>query len=383
MATRTRHHSWRLGPLAEGCKRCVKGEKLVVFVTGVCPARCFYCPISEEKKQSDVRYANERRIASDEDLLQEARDSRATGAGFTGGDPLARFDRTVAWIALLKKEFGSGFHIHLYTPLNLVTAERLKRLFEAGLDEIRFHPELENPRWWDRLLLARNHPWTVGVEIPVLPDKVAETTKLLDFLDKRIDFLNLNELEISDLNAPFFAKLGYRTKAYDSYGVQGSEEAAMALMAHVRERNLSYPVHYCTCTLKDLVQMGNRLKRRAANTKLPFDRVDNEGLVTRGAIYASLVPGFGYEKLIEHLSDAARSKELAQLETILKELLKTHPLKEKKDYFLDIQKPRILVSATWLKRHAKSVPHPCAIVTEYPTWDSFPIEIGFLNEPNV
>jgi len=375
----TKYHSLKVGPLCEGCKRCVKGEKLVVFVTGVCPARCFYCPISEEKKQADVKYANERKVSSDEDLLQEARDSRATGAGFTGGDPLARLERTLRWIRLLKKEFGTGFHIHLYTPFNLVTEKRLRELYDAGLDEIRFHPELENTRWWDRILLARKFPWTVGVEIPVLPDKIEPTKKLLEYIDGKIDFLNLNELEISDLNAGFFAKLGYHTKAYDSYGVAGSEEAAWKLMEHVRTK-LSYPVHYCTCTLKDRVQMGNRLRRRAENTNLPFDLVDEDGLVTRGAIYANLVPGFGYEKAIENLSDEVHSKEVRELKEILKGLKKMHAVKENVDYAIDLRKPRILVAAKWLKKHANDIGHPCAIVTEYPTWDSFPIEVEFLKD---
>ncbi len=368
---KTKHHSWRLGPLTEGCRRCVKGEKLVVFVTGVCPARCFYCPISEGKKQSDIMYANERRILSDLDLLQEARDSGATGAGFTGGDPLARLDRTCTWIRLLKQWFGTGFHIHLYTPLNLVTEERLTKLCDAGLDEIRFHPELENPRWWERIALARKCSWRVGVEIPVLPDKVVATKRLIDFLEGKIDFLNLNELEISDLNEPFFARLGYRTKEYGSYGVKGSDDAALKLLEHAK-RNRSYPVHYCTCTLKDLVQMGNRLKRRAEKTKLPFDEVDEDGLVTRGAIYATIIPGFGYEKLIENLPEEARAKEVARLKRMAAEL-------GLKRFSIDTQKPRILVPATWLKRNAKLIAQPCAIVTEYPTWDSFPIEIEFLN----
>ncbi len=374
---KTKHHSWRVGPLTEGCKRCVRGEKLVVFVTGVCPARCFYCPISEEKKQRDLIYVNERKVESDEDVLQEARDSRATGAGFTGGDPLARLDRTCRYISLLKKEFGKEFHIHLYTPFNLVTEERLKRLHDAGLDEIRFHPNIEDRKWWDRIDIARAFDWDVGVEIPVLPDKVEETKKLLLFLDRRIDFLNLNELEISDLNEPFFEKLGYHTKAYGSYGVQGSDDAAQRLMRFAIGKKLSFPVHYCTCTLKDLVQMGNRLKRRAANTKLPFDVVDDEGLVHRGAIYANLVPGFGYEKIIEHLDDETRLKEIKELELITKELQPRFKLTDN-GIRLDGHKPRLLVGAEWLAKHHASINHPCALVTEYPTWDSFPIEIEFL-----
>ena len=38
------------GELAEGCKYCVKGSKMVLLITGVCNAGCFYCPVSAEKK---------------------------------------------------------------------------------------------------------------------------------------------------------------------------------------------------------------------------------------------------------------------------------------------------------------------------------------------
>jgi len=374
---RTPFHSWRSGPLIEGCKRCVKGEKLVLFVTGVCPARCFYCPISEEKKQKDVQYANERPIKSDKDLLQEARDCAATGAGFTGGDPLARLERTCSYIRLLKKEFGEDFHVHLYTPLDLVTEERLKRLSDAGLDEIRFHPDIMDSKWWGRIGLAKGYPWKIGVEIPVLPDKGEETERLLEYIDRKIDFLNLNELEISDLNEPSFARLGYRTKAYGSYGVAGSDQAALKLMRSAK--SFSYPIHYCTCRLKDLVQMGNRLKRRAHVTRLPIDVVDEDGLVTRGAIYSSLVPGYGYEKRIETLSEEARLKELLLLKKVNDELKNKFRLGDD-ELFLDERKPRLLVSARWLRKNHRKVGHPCAVVTEYPTYDSFPIEIELLRK---
>jgi pyruvate formate-lyase activating enzyme-like uncharacterized protein len=373
---KTPYHSWKQGALTEGCERCVRGEKLVVFVTGVCPAKCFYCPISQEKKQNDLEYVNERKVEHDTDLIEEARASRATGAGFTGGDPLARLSRTVRWIRLLKQEFGSDFHIHLYTPLNLVTAERLQQLHEAGLDEIRFHPNLEDDRWWDRVELARSFDWVVGVEIPVLPDKVAVTKNLLEYLDKKIDFLNLNELEISELNEEFFHQIGYHTKSLESYGVEGSDEAAFALMEYAT--HFSYPVHYCTCTLKDLVQMGNRLKRRAQETKLPFDQVDEDGLVTRGVIYGNLVPGVGYEKAIENLDEPTRKGEILMLRGVAKVLQQCFTLTEE-EFFIDEHKPRILLSAEWLIEHIDDITAPAAIVTEYPTWDSFPIEIDFLN----
>ncbi|MEK6823280.1 MAG: radical SAM protein, partial [Nanoarchaeota archaeon] len=137
---KTPYHSWRTGPLAKGCRLCVRGEKLVLFVTGLCAQRCFYCPISEHKFGKDVVYANEWRVedpAHPRELLEEARLTRASGAGITGGDPLANVDRCCSYIRLLKRTFGKAFHIHLYTPLRLVTKERLAKLAKAGLDEIR------------------------------------------------------------------------------------------------------------------------------------------------------------------------------------------------------------------------------------------------------
>ena len=59
---KTKFYSKKIGSLARGCKQCVKGEKLVLFITGVCPRNCWYCSISEKKKNKDVIFANERPI---------------------------------------------------------------------------------------------------------------------------------------------------------------------------------------------------------------------------------------------------------------------------------------------------------------------------------
>src|SRR3989338_71013 len=142
---KTSYYSFKSGNLAKGCELCVKGQKLVFFITGLCRQNCFFCPVSEKKSQKDAIYANEWKIKSPKDLMEEARLTRAKGAGITGGDPLTKLNKTIYYIKLLKK------------------------LYAAGLDEIRFHPNISNKKEWNKILLAKKYRWKAGIEIPVIP----------------------------------------------------------------------------------------------------------------------------------------------------------------------------------------------------------------------
>src|SRR5947208_17192529 len=106
----------------------------------------------------DVVFADEKRVLRDEDVLEEARAIRATGAGITGGDPLDALDRTCHYIRLLKGEFGPGFHTHLYTMT--ADVDKIRMLADAGLDELRFHVP---PGLWSRVG-ARSEERRVGKE---------------------------------------------------------------------------------------------------------------------------------------------------------------------------------------------------------------------------
>jgi len=98
--------SMLLGREPQGCVQCRRGAKMVLLVTGLCPFHCFYCPLSEKKKDRDVIYANERKVREESDVIEEARSISAEGTGITGGDPLFVLERTLHYIWLLKEEFG-------------------------------------------------------------------------------------------------------------------------------------------------------------------------------------------------------------------------------------------------------------------------------------
>lgn len=368
----TKYHSWQTGEMALGCKQCVQGKKLVLFVTGLCAKRCFYCPVSEQKFNKDVIFANEWKIIDPqkpEELIEEAKLTDATGAGITGGDPLMRLDRTVNYIKLLKEIFGKQFHIHLYTPLKLVDEDKLKQLHEAGLDEIRFHPNLEDDTLWDRLSLAKKFKWDVGVEIPCVPGFEAMTKKLIDFMKDKVDFLNLNELELSDTKTEHnkMHEKGFKPKDDQSYAVKGSQELGMGLLKYAREKGIR--AYFCTGKLKDSVQMKQRIKRRACNIALPTDEVTEEGLLIRGCIYLKdLAPGFDYQ---ERIKKAQTKETLQQLEQ----------LQQQFGGVVDKKKLRVLLSEKDIKEKAKEIKQQNAIpaiIEEYPTADAIETEVEFL-----
>ena len=335
---------------------------MVLFVTGRCRFRCFYCPVSERRNQLDVTYANERRVLSDQDVLEEARAIGAAGTGITGGDPLGVIDRTVHYVELLKRELGREHHIHLYT--HEPNAEKLRRLAEAGLDEFRLHiqaylcGDLSGAGAAYRKVLEEAPRWGLrrGVEVPVLPDKAPELRSLLRALGRiGVDFVNLNELEFSATNEAKLWERKYRQEPRGGWGVVGSRQAAQEA---VRSFAGKVPVHFCSSGFKDGVQLRRRLQRRAERTARPFYQVTSDGTVVKGIVEVGKGP---------HGLEEVRSR-LDALRGVRPEL-----------YFVDDERRRVEVDPALLRRLARSLPFPCFVVEEYPTADALEVERTPLN----
>ncbi|MCA9459347.1 MAG: radical SAM protein [Nanoarchaeota archaeon] len=368
----TPFYSRKLGSLPKGCEMCVKGEKLVLYITGLCPRSCWYCPLSDKRKDKDVIYANEWKIEDMKQMLEEANLTEAKGAGITGGDPLVKIDRTVEYIKFLKKKFGKNFHIHIYTIFVLATDENLKKLYDAGLDEIRFHPDFELKEQWSRIDRALKYDWEVGLEIPGIPMNKKEIFEMIDFFEGKVKFLNVNELEVAERNMDDMEKFGYETKTDISHGILGSEEFAEELMEYCRKKDMN--VHFCTSKLKDKVQMQNRLKRRAKNVASKFDIQTDEGLLLRGVIYLKeLVPGVDFKKKLEIIDRDEFIKRLNETKEFLED--------EGLDILVDEIKLRLISYPEHVEQFAeelKKLDLVPAIVEEDPTVEAFELNRDFL-----
>ncbi len=271
-----------VGELSRGCELCMKGEKLVLFITGLCGAKCFYCPLSEDRKNVDVMYANEVRIKSIKEAIKEAELMNANGTGITGGDPLMVLDRTLEAIKRLKEHFGYEHHIHLYTNAILLTLNNALKLKKSGLDELRIHPTREED--WAKVAIAKKAGLFVGIEIPVIPGEINILKRKLRLAEKlQVDFVNLNELEFTPSNSLNLRIRGFRLKKESLAAVEGSEEEALKIIRWAADRtNLN--VHYCPSKLKDSVQFRNRIKRIAKKIAKKYEKVTDDGLLLKGVI---------------------------------------------------------------------------------------------------
>ncbi len=329
-----------VGSLPKGCVQCMRGRKLVLFVTGVCAHSCYYCPLSSKRKNVDKTWANETQVFLDEDVLREARLCSSRGVGVTGGEPLERFERTVKYIRGLKKEFGDRFHVHLYTSGDIITDKMLKELEDAGLDELRLHLR-DDLSLIDKCLGYR---FDVGAEVPVVPGKEGELKELILYLEKvGAKFLNLNELEMSELNFSRMTKRGLLSNEDVFNTVRGSYDAGIALLEFARRNTKKLSVHFCTSSVKNVYQYQNRLRLRAKSIVKGFERIVDHCMIEKGVVDGDCGEIVSKLKLSEG------------------------------EFFVNMDENRVEMSVKNARR-AKGLGYECAVVKVMPTSDSFDFE---------
>jgi pyruvate formate-lyase activating enzyme-like uncharacterized protein len=330
-----------------GCRRCRHGSKMVLLVTGQCQSGCFYCPLSQAKRGKKVVFADELAVSSSRDILHEAMLIRAKGTGITGGDPLEELAKVLKLIRLLKRSFGKDHHIHLYTA----TIDRAKYLAlqKAGLDELRIHPPPILWKTMDSSGLAeavRGLDMSVGLEVPALPGEAEGLEALIRYADSiDLNFVNLNELEFSETNYLALERKGMEIKDDTSSAAKGSEELGLEML----QLDVRIPIHYCSSSFKDSVQLRNRLKRRAKSVAWKGDVVTEEGTLLKGVVEG------------EHSDEAA--KLLRETYDVPKNLL-----------HWDKKRGRLEVAPWVLRELEGELPFDSFIVEEYPTADHLEVE---------
>jgi len=280
--------SFKVGELPEGCLRCIKGEKIVLYTTGSCSVGCSYCPIPEDRQKVDDVFVNERPVDLEDDgvIFDESNQCLATGAGITGGDPMEVPERTINYIRAIREKMGNDYHLHLYTSGRFFInhMELIDDLFAAGLDEMRFHPRnLRSYEVWDiAKKTKKKYPdKSIGFEVPAIPNREEDLEKLINFADEAgLNFVNLNEYEFTDTNFNKLSQRGF-VSVLTNAAIVGSKDTARKVIEKVKD-STSLSLHFCSSGSKDSIQLVQRYKKRASQTRREFDLITEEGLFQFG-----------------------------------------------------------------------------------------------------
>lgn len=349
---KTKFDSYFINDIAKGCKFCLKGEKLVLFIGGKCSRSCWYCSLSNSRKKCKKIFANERPVNKLKDIFAEIKESNAKGMGITGGDPLVYFSKLLKIIKKIKKELGRDFHIHIYLPLGLVTLNKIKKL-SPYIDEFRFHPsflinsdkDLQNEEKNKIKEISKEVGKSkVGLELPLIPDKEKEIISFVSSVKDYISFLNLNEFEISETNFDIVTKK-YKINE-DTYTINQSKKSGLRILNYFKRTHLK--IHLCTARTKDLHQYINRLKKYKP---LPFGHKTKDGNIIYFAVYP--------KNMIK----------------VLKQIKNITP-----NYYIDKSKKRIILDMKDVEKVYRGLGLKIARVLEPPTHNSDYLEFSYIDE---
>lgn len=270
--------------LSPGCRLCGEGSWSCLFINGRCNGRCFYCPAPQEKAGEPT--TNTLRFPQSADYVDYVVKFGFRGVSISGGEPLLTLEKTLKFIAAVRKRRGDAVHLWLYTNGTLVTRDILLRLRDAGLDEIRF--DIGATRYHlKKAALAVGVIDHVTVEIPAIPEDLdLLKAKAAEMAERGIGYLNLHQLRLTPHNHAALASRGYTFVHGEKVTVLESELAALELLRHTLDHNIELPVNYCSFVYK------NRFQRLAARRRLaPFVQKAHEELTENGYLRTLALTG--------------------------------------------------------------------------------------------
>ena len=251
--------------LPPGCRGCLGGKGTNAYVTGLCTRDCFFC--FNSKPRTDELVVHGIRLSEPEGASEIVRRYDLRSVGVSGGEPTLRPDRLLRLVRALRT-LPFRVRIDLYTNGDRLSDALLSDLKSAGLDAIRFNlvarefdtePVERALRYFDE----------TAVEVPVIPDRLAEMKEMVLRLDALgVPFLNIHELFACRENAARVAEQGYGSGDGASdvllwEPVAAADEAALSLLLFALENTARLSVYYCSCrTQQDISRRGMQRRLR-------------------------------------------------------------------------------------------------------------------------
>ncbi|CCK78488.1 radical SAM protein [Desulfobacula toluolica] len=270
--SQTKLHTHAISP---GCAICGQGEWSCLFINGICNARCFYCPSSQDDPGQPM--ANTLIFDNPKDYADYVCRFNIKGVSFSGGEPFLTFDRVLKYLEVLKARTDHPVYTWMYTNGLLVTGEKLAALRDSGLDEIRFDISANFYRL-KALEKAVGIIPRVTVEIPAIPEDLPSTKKLINILYKSgVDHLNLHQIRCTPFNSSRLINRGYTFVHGPRVTVLETELAALELIQYSLDQSIALPINYCSFTYRNQFQGAGARKRYSLEIKAAYEDITSTG----------------------------------------------------------------------------------------------------------
>ncbi len=285
--------------LSPGCSLCGNGDWSCLFINGICNAKCFYCPSTQNEKGQPM--TNTLEFKNPNDFADYVRAFNIKGVSFSGGEPFLTFDRVLAFLKTLRSRISHPLYIWMYTNGLLVTEDKLKMLRDNGLDEIRFDLSANAYRL-EALKKAVGIIPCVTVEIPAIPEDLEQTKPLLKTLnDEGVNHLNLHQLRCTPFNKSRLIERKYTFLHGPRVTVLETELTALELIRHALDENISLPINYCSFAFRSQFQKAAAMKRNSQIIKATHEDMTQTGHIRTMSI-------MGEEKHIRSIHESLLSK---------------------------------------------------------------------------
>lgn len=266
--------------ISPGCMACKSGGWLCLFVGTRCNATCPHCPNHTVNSGIDVATATGMGgLVNTETILKKLEQPYFKGVGISGGEPMMYMDTLVEWITEIKAKYP---HLYVWNYTNgiLATEKNLRRLADAGVDEVRFDLAAENysQQVLDNMKTATEIIPSVGIEVPVIIEQYHDLIKTIDFADSiGVKYLNLHDLYVND--TIFKNGLGGYMRFYDKIsGIQrdifNSTVPIYKIFRHIKDNNLKIVPNDCTLINMQMQSFSSLYQQRIDEGKklIPFDK---------------------------------------------------------------------------------------------------------------
>lgn len=265
--------------ISKGCELCGQGEWSCLFITGICNANCFYCPADQSK--DDLPQTQKLIFENSELYINYINKFKFKGVSLSGGEPLMVFDRTLEFIQQVRKNCDPEIYIWMYTNGILVTDEKLEKLADAGLNEIRF--DIGAVNYNPKVLKnAAKYIANVTVEIPAVPHHKEQLFEILPTLvEYGVTNLNLHQLRLTQYNAPKLLPQEYTFLHGEQPSVAESELTAFEIMQFVNDQKLNIGVNYCNFQYKNRFQKAGFRNKMADVLVEPNEEITQNGYLRK------------------------------------------------------------------------------------------------------